>query len=140
MSIRTLSKETKIRKGLNIAFPLKRSTFGAFKTNDTTLDAVRDDLRMLLITNWGERLINYDFGANLRSIIFEQRGSETKQKIEDAINVAVEKWIPYVNILDMQIKDQNDDAGLGDNEVKIKISFQVGQSGLESVLEQKIQA
>lgn len=140
MSTRTLSKEVKIKKGLNIAFPLKRSTFGAFKTNDTTLDAVRDDLRMLLITNWGERLINFDFGANLRSIIFEQRGPETKQKIEDAINVAVEKWMPFVSILDIQIKDQGDNSGLADNEIKVKISFQLGQSGLESVLEQKIQA
>ena len=60
-------------RSINVMFPMKKSSSGAFQTNITTFDAVRDDLKILLLTNHGERPIHYDFGANLRSAIFEQR-------------------------------------------------------------------
>lgn len=139
MSIRSLKKEENVNKSLNIRFPLRRSAHGAFDLNKTTLDAVRDDLKSLIITNWGERIIHYDFGANLRSIIFEQ-GEDVKQKIEDAINTAIEKWMPFVNVVDIQTKNQKDDPGLGDYEISLKIIFQVGSTGLEGQLDTKVSA
>ena len=56
---------------INLQFPLRRSSKGAFATNDSTINAVVDDLKLLLLTNHGERPVHGDFGANLRSIIFE---------------------------------------------------------------------
>jgi phage baseplate assembly protein W len=111
---------------INIKFPLKRSNKGAFETNDTTVNAIADDLRILLLTNHGERLVHFDYGANLREAIFEQ-GPDLKQKLKDLIIVAVEKWMPFVNILEIIIKTSSEDTGLLQNEVNIALRFSVGQ-------------
>ncbi len=38
-------------------------------TYDNLADTVNDNLRNLLLTNWGERVGLYDFGANLRPLM-----------------------------------------------------------------------
>jgi len=122
---------------INIRFPLRKSPKGAFETNQSTIQAVADDLRILILTNYGERPIHYDFGANLRRIIFEQ-GPDVRQQISDAIVAAVDKWMPFVILQDVQVNDSSTSPTVRPNEVNVKITFSVGQ--LEGVLEQRIRA
>jgi len=121
----------------NIKFPLRRGRKGAFETNDDTITAIIDDLRILLLTNHGERPIQFDFGANLRAVIFEQ-GSDVKQKIDDNIRFAVDKWMPFVTISIIDVRTFRDDVTLKENQVHIKIDFLVGQ--LRGVLNQRVSA
>lgn len=120
---------------INIVFPMRRGAQGAFAANEETLRAVSDDLRILLLTNYGERPIHYDFGANLRRILFEQ-GEDVKQQINDSIVAAVDKWMPFLVIDQITIKDNKDDSTLRLNEVRIDIDFRVGN--LEGSLSQQI--
>jgi len=111
---------------INIKFPLKRSSQGAFATNDTTIDAVSDDLRILLLSNYGERPIHYDFGANLRSLAFEQ-GSGLIGKAENLIVTAIEKWMPFVQLTDLIVEDESTNVTLKPNEISIHLEFKVGE-------------
>lgn len=120
---------------INIVFPMRRGIQGAFAANTETLRAVSDDLRILLLTNYGERPIHYDFGANLRRILFEQ-GEDVKQQINDSIVAAVDKWMPFLVIDQITIKDNKDDSTLRLNEVRVNIDFRVGN--LEGSLSQQI--
>jgi phage baseplate assembly protein W len=122
---------------INIKFPLQRSPKGAFETNDSTIDAVADDLRILLLTNYGERPIHYDFGANLRELIFLQ-GNSVGDSVRDAIIVAVEKWMPFVTLDDIQVFNSTTDSTLSANVIRVKILFSV--SGLQGILVQEIRA
>lgn len=56
-----------------------------------------DNLRNLLQTNWGERLGLYNFGANLRPLLFSSAGDFDTQAIE-RIRSAVGKWMPFVEL------------------------------------------
>lgn len=120
---------------INLSFPLRKSSKGAFETNQSTLDAIRDDLRILLLTNHGERPIHYDFGANLRRLIFEQSPG-VLQQAEDLISAAVEKWMPFVKLVEIKVENDTVNPGLRPNELKINLKFSVGQ--LEGSLEQRI--
>ena len=123
---------------ISIKFPLQRGPRGGFATNDTTLDAVADDLRILLLTNYGERPVQYDFGANLRSVIFECQGDTLRQAVRDLITNAVSKWMPFVNILDLSVEDETVNSTLKSNEIYVKIKFTVGNLDAEKVLVEKI--
>lgn len=114
---------------------MRRGIQGAFSANTETLRAVSDDLRILLLTNYGERPIHYDFGANLRRILFEQ-GDDIKQQINDSIVAAVDKWMPFLVIDEITIQDNKDDSTLRLNEVRVNIDFRVGN--LEGSLSQQI--
>jgi phage baseplate assembly protein W len=121
---------------LNLKFPLRKSSEGAFEGNSVTIDAIKDNLKILLLTNYGERPIQYDFGANLRKVLFNEPGVDIKQKIKDQIAAAVEKWMPFVKIEQMIILGETDDVNIEANKIRVKIHFSVGQ--LSSVLEQTI--
>lgn len=125
-------------KSINLKFPLKRSPKGAFETNNTTIAAVTDDLRILLLTNYGERPIHYDFGANLRRVLFEQEGADVRQKVADSIVSAVERWMPFVSLEEITVDDSTTKSTLRPNEVRVTIKFTV--AGLQGVLTQEIRA
>jgi len=116
---------------INVQFPLRKGKKGAFETNDTTIDAVTDDLRVLLLTNYGERPIHYDFGCNLRGIVFEQGAG-----IEDLITAAIEKWMPFVSLVEVRVDDSTTDQSVRDHELMVHLRFRVGQ--VEGSLKQKI--
>jgi phage baseplate assembly protein W len=114
---------------------MRHSSQGAFDVNVTTLDAISDDLRILLLSNYGERPIHYDFGANLRRVLFEQ-GPDMKQQIRDSIVSAVDKWMPSLVLNTIDVEDNTTNPSLRSNEVRVKIEFSVGQ--LQGFLEQNI--
>lgn len=115
---------------INLKTPLQFGPAGAFDLNVTTLEAVADDLKILLDTNWGERVVQYDFGANLRALVFSQ-SSEIEQQVTDAITLAVDKWMPYVTILRIQVITNDQDITVPYNKTQVKVSFTVGKTGLQ---------
>jgi phage baseplate assembly protein W len=74
---------------------------GVFAMHYSLADQLHDNLRNLILTNWGERVMLYDFGANLRELTTELSSeedfdSEAIVRIAGAIN----KWMPYVQPVD----------------------------------------
>jgi phage baseplate assembly protein W len=64
----------------------------------TVAEQAHDNLRNLIQTNWGDRLGRYDYGADIRPIMFELNNSQDafdSQAIA-RIKAAVGRWMPYV--------------------------------------------
>lgn len=72
---------------------------GLLAMNYNIADQFADNLRNLLLTNWGERLGHYQFGANLRPLTTEFASQENfdNQAIERIRN-AVNEWMPFVTL------------------------------------------
>jgi len=113
-------------KSINIKFPMVRGTAGVFDTNNTTSEAIKDNLRILILSNHGERPIHYNFGANLRSVLFEQ-GENLKQQVQDKIAAAVAIWLPFVSISQFSLQSSSDNKSIPENQVNVSIEFVVGQ-------------
>jgi phage baseplate assembly protein W len=70
-----------------------------FVTYDNLASVVNDNLRNLLLTNWGERLGFYNFGANLRPLLSDLVSQDDFDTAAiERINAAVSKWMPYVSL------------------------------------------
>lgn len=71
---------------------------GFFQMHFDNANQIADNLRNLILTNHGERLVHYDFGANLRALTFnlgqEQFDNEAILRIKRAVN----KYMPYVSL------------------------------------------
>lgn len=74
---------------------------GIFAVHYDLADQVNDNLRNLILTNWGERLGLYDFGANLRELATELTSRDDFDN-EAVIRIknSVSKWMPYVVLND----------------------------------------
>lgn len=59
---------------------------------------IRDNLKNLLLTNSGERLMLNDFGANLRPLAFELTNDDVAAEATRRILASVNKYMPFVEL------------------------------------------
>ena len=95
---------------------------GIFAFNYTTLTQAKDNLKNLILTRKGERIMNPTFGCDIYNVLFEQLdGQLIENKIESTILDAVSNWLPYLNI-DEIIYDY-DDNDIDNNRINLEVKF-----------------
>ncbi len=86
---------------IGIVTPLALGQDDLLKTNTDLATQLADNLRNLLMTNWGERLGFYDYGANLRPLMVDLVSlNDFDSQAIDRIKSAVQKWMSYVDLVD----------------------------------------
>lgn len=77
------------------------STEGIFVMNYSLEDQFADNLKNLLLTNWGERVGLYQYGANLKPVTTELVSQDDFDNAAiSRIKNAVDKWMPFVDLED----------------------------------------
>ena len=97
-------QDTRISVGLQM--PLGRqpgTTDGYFTSTTTTMDAVKEDIKMLLTTQRGERLFQPFLGMNIRRFLFEKITNDTVVEIENDIVDTFQIWLPFVELREIDI-------------------------------------
>jgi hypothetical protein len=104
----------------------------AFNQSYTTLEQIKTNIKSLLLTKKGERLMQPQLGSGLQELLFESIDDDLASKIEDIIVSSIETWLPYVIIQQININTKNE---LKDkNEIDVSISFNISNStNLETV-------
>lgn len=70
-----------------------------FKMHFTLKEQISDNLRNLILTNHGERLALYDFGANLRPLLTDWSNKEDfDREVMLRIKTANSKYMPFVEL------------------------------------------
>ncbi len=105
---------------LGVQFPMNYPA--VFNSTYTTLEAVKTNIKNLLLTRKGERVMHPNFGSDLLSIIFEPSVSELKEEIQQIISEPISFWIPQVSLDTVETITAEDDPTLQYN-VKITINF-----------------
>ena len=80
---------------VGLSFPLGFSGNVLFNRTKTIEEQARHNLKNLLLTNLGERPHQPEFGSRLLEVVFEFKDDAL---IEEVINEAVDKWLPYITI------------------------------------------
>ena len=96
----------------------KKSNGDIFKKSEAA--AVKQAVKTLLQTNFGEKPFNYFFGANIRALLFEPVSPETIDDIETNIVLAIQNFEPRAKLLDVQVLDEIDR-----NSINVSVRFQI---------------
>ena len=107
-NVREIDRDDDIYVG--IEFPLDHSQEGFFRKTKTVRQQVKSNIRNLLLTERGERVFQPNFGSNLKSLLFEQITPESLESVEDDIRVSLSTWLPYVNVNDLVVVQDNVDS------------------------------
>ena len=110
--------------GMDYPFHKSNGVEGWFASTDTTIKAVKNNIKMLLMTEKGERFLQPNMGMNFRRFLFEQFTDDTRIAIENEIVDTFSFWLPFVEIRDIEIFMGDDDA-VGKNRLSIKILFNI---------------
>ena len=95
--------------GQGMSFPPRIGPNGRFAWSAGE-DNVRDLIRVILMTEAGERLMREEFGCGLRQYLFEPNTATTRQRIQDGIAQAVARWEPRVTVDDVTVTPDADDG------------------------------
>ena len=125
-----------------IKTPLRLGTgrSGIFDMSFSLVSQVQDNLKNLLLTNHGERLGQYEFGANLRELTTERISHEDfDNEAMLRIRTAVKKYMPYINLdsFESSFNDPPDTDSVAQISIKIFYSIpklQVQNKGIEVIL------
>ena len=119
MSESALEIDLDPRKYVGLSFPLRSDNNNDFALPKNSLQQARHNLRNLLLTQVGERVGQLEFGSNLRALIFEPDDKNLPIKIEEEVRRATSRWLPYINIQNVQTL--SDDGNK--NKVFVQVSF-----------------
>ena len=108
---------------IGITLPLQ---FGenTFEQSFQTKDQIKSNIKNLLLTKRGERILQPQFGSGLQSLLFEQNVDDLEGKIEDTINESLEQWLPYVTAEEIDI--ESTDELRDNNKINVSIKFKIG--------------
>ena len=76
---------------------------GYFTSTKTTIDAVKNDIKLLLMTQKGERLMQPNLGMDIRKFLFEQITEDITIQIENDIVDTFSTWLPFVELREINI-------------------------------------
>jgi hypothetical protein len=114
-SVREIDRNEDVFVG--VRFPLDHSQEGFFYKTKTILEQAKANMRNLLLTSLGERVMQPEFGSTLMDVIFNQ-GPDVENDIDEAIREAVSNWLPYVLINEINMFQEG-------NQVDVSIDFSV---------------
>jgi len=117
-----------------IGFSLPINGTAVFNPVYNTKEQIKYNLINYLLTNWGERVFNYNFGANLRALLFEGIEFNKLQDLETSIQSNISKYFPKVKINELKLTPFPDE-----NKVVFSFNYTIPEYGVEDQIEINIQ-
>lgn len=77
---------------------------GKFKSITKYLELIDQNLRNIIFTNPGERVMLLDFGVGIKKFLFEPNTEVTNNQLKAKIMQQVKRYMPYIEIDDVLIR------------------------------------
>ena len=134
MAIRDTSKTSFVNDNDNNVFIGIRKSFnksegreGWFEATSTTIEAVKENIKNLLQTEKGERLMQPGLGLSLRAVLFNPMDVDTELIVQEEIVDAIARFFPSVSVEDIVV-DMNGTDAIGKATMRISIDFMINNN------------
>jgi|TARA_R110002020_G_scaffold46110_5_gene131375 phage baseplate assembly protein W len=111
---------------IGIKLPLAYSSLDGFHMIKTIRQMAKQNFKMLILTNPGERIMEPNFGVGLSRFLFENNTKGIKQRINDQVST----YMPAIQLVSVDLF-QNPDSNL----LNISISYKIPSVGINDLLE-----
>jgi uncharacterized protein len=103
--------------------------YGAYGLIENYKDLIAQNLKMIVLTSPGERIMDPTFGVGLRSFLFESFTASTSSTIKSSVFRQAGKYMPFVTI-----KNVNVNFDEATNSLYVAINYIVNSLSLEDTL------
>ena len=116
------------KKGFSVKLPFSTDRIdGPYVLNKTLESTIKQNLKMLVLTEPGERVMNGDFGVGLKRLLFEPVHPRTYETIKERVMEQTSLYMPFLNIKDVTFSSNGP-------QVKVSIIYSLGDYEREDVL------
>jgi len=84
--------------GFSPILPLSLDNIDGFALTKSYHQVAKQNLKNLILTNPGEKVMNPKFGVGLRTYVFEPNHPMVYKQVEDSLRYQVKKYLPYITI------------------------------------------
>jgi phage baseplate assembly protein W len=99
-----------LQKNISIGVSLPFNGPGVFKKTYSTKEQIKSNLINLLLTDNGERIMNPNFGCELKRFVFEGINENNISDLKISINNSISLYIPEITVSSIDVisnKDSN---------------------------------
>jgi len=108
--------------GLAPLLPIESSRFELI-TDYLTL--AKQNLKMLILTSPGERMMDINFGVGLKRYLFDMNNESTYQDIASNIRSQVSRYMPFIEIQKVEFRTPENDPDMFPNDVRTRVTFKI---------------
>lgn len=104
----------------------------SFRPIYLSLDQAKENVKNLLLTRKGERIMQPNLGSDLMRVLFEPNISELKDVIQEVITEPITFWLPYIDIdnIDIETSDENPSFP---HHIKIVLTFSLNEIETQTI-------
>ena len=96
-------------------------------TKDLT-ENVKQNLKNLIFTNPGEKIMNSDFGVGFYALLFQNGNDEILEDLKERLFIQVDRYMPFVNIITV-------DTRLEENTEYLRVEYVIPSLSISDSLE-----
>lgn len=111
--------------GYSAKLPFTRDLDDGYSLTKTLEQVATQNLKNLLLTNPGERMMDPEFGIGIRKYLFEMNVEQIDIDMQARINKQVSKYLSYVSIQNIQFQRTRENENL----INLKIIYSILPTG-----------
>ena len=115
-------------KGYSPKLPLTLSPRDGYRLNRTLKEVIRQNLKMLVLTSPGERVMEPAFGVGMYNFLFELEIKQTRTRLRERIIQQVKKYMPFIQITGISYSPA-EGSNVGTNSLGVKIKYAIPSLG-----------
>ena len=131
--------------GISPKLPLYIDPIDGIALNKTLKQMTRQNLKMIILTSPGERIMHPKFGVGLRRYLFMNNTSRTLSDISRKIEEQIRIYLPTVNIRSIKFLSENGEevrssfeSSSSSNYVKLVIDYEIPSAFVSDTLDIKV--
>ena len=93
-------------KGYSPKLPLMLDPIDGYRLNRTLMEVVKQNIKMLVLTSPGERVMRPDFGVGIYNYLFELNTQATRASIDSKVRDQVSLYMPFVKIRSIEFSPE----------------------------------
>lgn len=111
--------------------PLTLDSGDGYTSIKTLRSMVKQNLKMLVLTNPGERVMEPEFGVGIRQFLFENFQSDVYARIDERIREQVNIYLPVISINRLEFGRLKQDENL----LSLRLEYSIPDIGIRDLLE-----
>ena len=126
--------------GLSPKLPLILDKEDGYALNKTLKDIVKQNMKNLMLTTPGERIMLPNFGVGIRNFLFSQ-GGDIQHELRNKIFSQVETYLPFVEVEGVSFSSASEDPAqenIVEEILYVRIVYRIVPIDVQEILELSI--
>ena len=125
--------------GLSPKLPLHRNFEDGYALNKNVKDLAKQNLKMIILTSPGERIMFPSFGVGIRHYLFRNANASTFSEMRSRIKAQVATYLPHIRLESVEFGTESPvtnilEGSSSDNLIYLQIKYSIPSSPLSDTL------